>query len=96
MPQPQFLIEAFDRERWCPVLQAMFPVDDPEALRAILAGTADDDPELEETYLLDDEELAAITTTFNVSFDAAQLDCPDLEINLSRWRLSGRTPYYHT
>jgi hypothetical protein len=24
MPQAQFLIEAFDRERWCPVLQAMF------------------------------------------------------------------------
>ena len=50
MPQSQFLIEAFDRERWCPVLQAMFPVDDPEALRAILAGMADDDPELEKTY----------------------------------------------
>jgi hypothetical protein len=93
MPQAQFLIEAFDRERWCPVLQAMFPVDDPETLRAILAGIADDDPELEKTYFLDDEELAAIVATFHVSFDAAQLDCKDLEINLSRWRLSGRTPY---
>lgn len=93
MPQAQFLIEAFDRERWCPVLQAMFPVDDPQALRAILAGTANDDPELEKTYFLDDEELAAIVATFNVSFDAAQLDSKDLEINLSRWRLSGRTPY---
>jgi hypothetical protein len=93
MPQAQFLIEAFDRERWCPVLQAMFPVDDPEALRALLAGIADDDPELEKTYFLDDEELAAIVATFNVSFDAAQLDSKDLEINLSRWRLSGRTPY---
>ena len=93
MPQAQFLIEAFDRERWCPVLQAMFPVDDPETLRAILAGIADDDPELEKTYFLDDEELAAIVATFNVSFDAAQLDCKDLEINLFRWRLSGRTPY---
>ncbi|MCK1515310.1 hypothetical protein IVB22_22710 [Bradyrhizobium sp. 190] len=73
MPQAQFLIEAFDRERWCPILQALFPVDDPEALRAILAGTADDDLDLEDTYLLDDEELAAIVTTFNVSFDAAQI-----------------------
>jgi hypothetical protein len=93
MPQSQFLIEAFDREQWCPILQAMFPVDDPEALRAILARMADDDPELEKTYFLDDEELAAIVATFNVSFDAAQLDSKDLEINLSRWRLSGRTPY---
>ena len=93
MPQSHFLIEAFDLERWCPVLQAMFPVDDPEALRAILAGMADDDPELEKTYFLDDEELAAIVATFNVSFDAAQLDSKDLEISLSRWRSSDRTPY---
>ena len=93
MPPAQFLIEAFDLGRWCPVLQAMFPVDDPEALRAILAGIADDDPELEETYLLDDEELAAIVATFNVSFDAAQLDSKDLEISLSRSRPSDRTPY---
>jgi hypothetical protein len=56
MPQSQFLIEAFDREQWYPILQAMFPVDDPEALRAILAGMADDDPELEKTYFLDDED----------------------------------------
>ena len=93
MPQCRFLIEAFDLERWCPVLQAMFPVDDPEALRAILAGTADDDPELEKTYFLDDEELAAIVATFNVSFDAAQLDSKDLEISLVRGRSSDRTPY---
>ena len=93
MPQSHFLIEAFDLERWCPVLQAMFPVDDPEALRAILAGMADDDPELEKTYFLDDEELAAIVATFNVSFDAAQLDSKELEINLCRWRSSDRTPY---
>jgi hypothetical protein len=93
MPQSHFIIEAFDLERWCPVLQAMFPVDDLKALRAILAGAVDGDPDLEKTYFLDDEELAAIATTFNVSFDAAQLDCKDLEINLSRWRLPGRTPY---
>ena len=93
MPQSHFLIEAFDLERWCPVLQAMFPVDDLKALRAILAGAADGDPDLEKTYFLDDEELAVIIATFNVSFDAAQLDCKDLEINLSRWQLSGRAPY---
>jgi hypothetical protein len=93
MPQSRFLIQAFDLEQWCPVLQAMFPVDDPQALRAILSGVADHDPELEKTYFLDDEELAAIVATFNVSFDAAQLDSKDLEISLFRWRSSDRTPY---
>ena len=93
MRQSRFLIEAFDRKQWCPVLQAVFAVDDPEALRAILAGMADDDPELEKTYFLDDAELAAITATFNVSFDPAELDSKDLEINLSRWRPSDQTPY---
>jgi hypothetical protein len=48
MPQPRFVLSAFDREQWCPVLQAMLPVSDPRALRAILGGTADDDPELEQ------------------------------------------------
>src|SRR5437899_2054812 len=93
MPQCCFLIEAFDLEQWCPVLQAMFPVDDPKALRAILPGVADDDPELEATYWLDDEDLAAIVATFNVSFDATQLDSRDLVINLFRWRPSDQTPY---
>lgn len=93
MPQSYFLIEAFDRERWCPVLQAMFPVDDPQTVRAILIGMAEDDPELEQTYWLGDEELAAIATKFNVNFDAAQLDSEDVDISLSRWRSSSRTPY---
>lgn len=93
MPQSQFLIEAFDREQWCPVLQALFAVDDLEMLRAILTGIVNDDPDLEQTYLLDDEELAAIVATFNVSFDAAQLDSKDLEISVSRTRSSDRTPY---
>jgi hypothetical protein len=71
----------------------MFPVDDPQVLHAILAGAADDDPKLEKTYFLDEEKLAAIVATFNVSFDPAQLDSKDLEINLCRWRPSDRTPY---
>ncbi len=45
MPQSRFLIQAFDLKQWCPVLQAMFLVDDRKALRAILAGRAGDDPE---------------------------------------------------
>ena len=93
MPQSRFLIEAFDHEQWCPVLQAMLPVDDPEALRAILGEVADEDPELQWVYWLDDAQLAAIVATFNVSFDAAQLDSKDLTIGLFRWRPSQQTPY---
>src|SRR5258705_7701185 len=93
MPQSRFLIEAFDHEQRCPVLQATLPVDDPEALRAILGAVADEDPELQWVYWLDDAQLAAIVATFNVSFDAAQLDSKDLTIGLFRWRPSQQTPY---
>jgi hypothetical protein len=93
MPQSRFVLGAFDREQWCPVLQVMLPVSDPRALRAILGGTADDDPELEQDYLLDDEQLAAIVTKFNVSFDIARLDCKDLAIFLFRLRPIDQTPY---
>src|SRR6266849_7716570 len=74
----------------------MLAVDDPEALRAILAEMADDDPELEKTYWLDDEELAAIVATFNVSFDAAQLDSKNLDIILFRYDGIDQTPPYLT
>jgi hypothetical protein len=93
MPQSRFLLEAFHRDQWCPVLQAMLPVNDPEALRAILGGSADDDPELQWIYWLDDEQLAAIAAKFNVSFDAAQLDSKDLDICLFRWQPNDQMPY---
>jgi hypothetical protein len=93
MPQPRLILEAFDRQQWCPVLQAMLPVSDPRALRAILGGAADDDPELKQDYLLDEEQLAAIVTKFNVSFDAAQLDSKDLAVFLLQLRPIDRTPY---
>jgi hypothetical protein len=93
MPRPRFVLSAFDHEQWCPVLQAMLPVNDPQALRAIPGSVADEDPELEQDYWLDDEQLAAIVTQFNVSFDAAQLDCKDPAICLFRLRPIDRTPY---
>jgi hypothetical protein len=92
MPQSRFLLEAFDREQWCPVLQAMLPVDDVEALRAILGGTADD-PELQWIYHLDDEQLSAVVAKFNVSFDAAQLDSKHLDISLFQWQPNDQMPY---
>ena len=48
----QFILEAFDREQWCPVLQALLHVPDLEALRAILGETAADDLELRRGYAL--------------------------------------------
>jgi hypothetical protein len=93
MPQSRFLIEAFDREQWCPVLQAMLPVNAPDALRAVLGRVTDDDPELERVYYLDDEELAAVVAKFNVSFDVAQLGCDDLDIILFRLRSIDQMPY---
>jgi hypothetical protein len=32
---PQFILSAFDREQWCPVLQARFRSDDLDTLRSI-------------------------------------------------------------
>jgi hypothetical protein len=93
MPQSRFLLEAFDREQLCPVLHAMLRVDDPQALRAILGEMADEDPDLNWVYHLDDEELAAIAAKFNVSFDPAQLDSKNLDIILFRQRRIDQMPY---
>ena len=39
----QFILEAVDRERLCPVLQSIFKVTDLNALQAILGDEAADD-----------------------------------------------------
>jgi hypothetical protein len=93
MPQSRFLLEAYNLEQCCPVLQAMLTVDDPQALRAILGEMADEDPDLQWIYHLDDKELAAIAAKFNVSFDAAQLDSKNLDIILFRQRRIDQMPY---
>ena len=89
----RFILEAFDRDQWCPVLQALLHVTDLDALRAILGEAADDDPELRHSYLLDDEDLATVVAKFNVAFDPGQLEAGDMEINLSRWQRLRETPY---
>jgi hypothetical protein len=94
MPPSCFILEAFDRQQWCPVLQAMLEVDDLDALRAILGEASNGDPELEWIYHLDDSELAAIVTKFDLTFDVAQLDATDLDFKLFRWhRRRDQTPY---
>jgi hypothetical protein len=57
-----FILSAFDRDQWCPVLQTRFRVDDLEALRSILGEHATEDIELRHNYLLDDDELSAVTS----------------------------------
>jgi len=93
MPQPRFVLGAFDHEQWCQVLQTMLPVTDPGPLREMLGGMADDDPELEQNYILDDHQFAAIVARFNVSLDTARLDSRDLTIFLFQLRRVDEVPY---
>src|ERR1700730_3531745 len=88
-----FILEAFDRDLWCAVLQARVHVTDLDALRTLLGPAADDDPELRDGYRLGDEELAKLVAIFGVAFDPRQLESKDLEISLFRWRARRETPY---
>jgi hypothetical protein len=88
-----FIIEAFDRDLWCAVLQARVHVTDLDALRTLLGPAADDDPKLRDGYRLGDEELAKLVATFGVAFDPRQLESKDLEISLFRWRPLREAPY---
>jgi|GEM_PF-692363 len=88
-----FILEAFDRDQWCAVLQALIHVTDLGTIRAILGETAEDDPELRHSYQLDDEELAAVVTEFGVAFDPAQLETGNIEISLFRRRRRCDAPY---
>ncbi len=88
-----FILEAFDRDQWCPVLQALIHVSDLDALRAILGEAAGDDPELRHAYRLDDGDLAAVVAKFGVAFDPGQLESKNLEISVSRWRRLCDAPY---
>src|SRR5688500_7615865 len=89
-----FILQAFDCDQWCPVLQGLLHVDDLDALRAILDDSATDDPELRYTYHLDDADIAAIIARFDVAFDHRQLEASNLVVSLFRRRsLLDKTPY---
>ena len=90
---PQFILSAFDRIQWCPVLQARFSSDDLDALRSILGEQAKDDPELHNQYILEGDELAAIVRRFAVAFDPDGLDCRELNIFFFRRRWLTNLPY---
>jgi hypothetical protein len=89
-----FILEAFDCDQWCPVLQALLQVDDLDALRAILDDIAIEDPDLRHVYHLDDADIAAIIARFDVAFDHRQLEASNLIVSLFRRRSRlEKTPY---
>jgi len=87
-----FVLEAFDRDLWCPVAQTRFHVADVEALRAIVSGEAGNDPELHYIYHLDDDELDEVVARFGVRFDRSEFKSADIDFHLMRWHPSD-TPY---
>lgn len=88
-----FILEAFDCDLWCPVAQTLFHVADIASLRSILGTAADSDPELHNSYHLDDEQLAMLVTQLGVTFDRSQLESAELVMGLFRWRRLCEAPY---
>jgi hypothetical protein len=92
-PADVFILSAFDRDQWCPVLQTRFHVDHLEALRSILGEQATDDLELRHQYLLDDDELRAVIGRFAVLFDPTRLPSKRPDIFLFRKQRISEAPY---
>ena len=88
-----FIIEAFDRDLWCPVAQTLFHVRDVGSLRAILGEDTDQDPDLQNGYYLDDAQLDELRARFNVKFDRSEFKSADLIIELFRWQGPDEEPY---
>jgi hypothetical protein len=88
-----FILEAFDRDLWCPIAQTLFHVAEIGSLRSFLGPAADEDPELDNTYYLDDEALAELVARFDVRFDRFQLAASNLIIGLFRRRRLSEAPY---
>jgi hypothetical protein len=90
--QHQFILEAVDRERLCPVLQSIFKVTDLNTLQAILEDEAADDPELLATYSLEADELNAIKEQFHVGFQPELHGRPNIDISLFKRSHNGVSP----
>jgi hypothetical protein len=88
-----FILEAFDRDQWCPIAQTLLQVPDIGSLRSILGAATDNDPELRRTYYLDDEELAALAERFGVGLDRSLREAANLVIYLHRWHSIYKAPY---
>jgi hypothetical protein len=89
-----FILSAFDREQWCPVLETRFQVPDIEVIRKVLGTEANDDPDFwHRSYWLEPDELAAVITAFNVRFDPGRLETGDPDACLFRMRALSSVPY---
>jgi hypothetical protein len=82
-----FVLQAIDPDHGSPVLEARFCVGELGQLKSLLEE-AGDDRELERTYVLDANELAAINECFATSFDPE-----GREVWLTRWRSIRNVPY---
>ena len=91
--QEAFILSAFDRDQWCPVLQTRFHVEDVEGLKSILGELADDDFELSHQYVLDVDELAAVTERFALAFDPTALSYQPADTFLFRAHKISEAPY---
>ncbi|HSI00508.1 MAG TPA: hypothetical protein VLA02_07895 [Reyranella sp.] len=66
----RFILQAIHPEFACPTFETMFAVARLEDLQALLGPDAQDDPQLDQIYWLELEDIAAITQRFGVPFDA--------------------------
>ncbi|GLH81300.1 hypothetical protein SSBR45G_62090 [Bradyrhizobium sp. SSBR45G] len=91
-PADLFLLSLFDREQWCPVLQARFAVTDRPQLCALL-GTTDEADLDRKIFHLDDSEAMRLCSAFGISLDWAALDVPDREFIVDRVHPIQAAPY---
>ncbi|MGJ4926536.1 hypothetical protein ACQR1I_00910 [Bradyrhizobium sp. HKCCYLS2038] len=82
----------FDRDQWCPVLQARFAVTDRPRL-CDLVGAADDSELDQRIFRLDDTEARKLCEAFGISLDWVALDFPDREFVVHRTRSIEEAPY---
>ncbi|MEH2592103.1 hypothetical protein [Bradyrhizobium sp. AZCC 1721] len=88
-----FILETFDCDLWCPIAQMRFHVGDIGPLRSILGEDTSQDPDLNHTYCLGDDQLAALIERFDVKYDRAEFNSTDLAIALFRWHDASEAPY---
>jgi hypothetical protein len=87
-PPRRFILQAIDPDLGHPVFEAMFIVERPEELRAILGEAAAEDPDLDFFYTLEPDELTVINRTFEVPFDPkGRTTC------LYKWTRRREVPY---
>lgn len=84
----RFILQAIDPDFGHPAFEAMFVVERPEELQALLGEAATSDPNLEHFYTLEPGEVAAITRHFDVGFDPR-----GCETRLHKWTQRREVPY---